>query len=183
VNTHNAHPNDRLARAAVFACALHKRQFRDDGVTPYAVHPLRVTEHLRTAGGERDEDVLIAALLHDTIEDCDATFDTLASRFGDTVAALVAEVTNDNRLPRRERRAKMLEHLASISPRAKRIKLADRLDNVLDLIHSPDAHPAKRKRYVGETEQILAACRGACEPLERALAEALSQLRELVPAG
>lgn len=167
---------DRYARATIFAAALHARQTRDDGKTPYAVHPVRVVEHLRRIAGETDEDVLLAALLHDTIEDCAITFDTIGGQFGENVASLVAELTNDNRLPKPKRRAAMIEHLPQLSTNAKRIKLADRYDNVLDLL-AGGGTAEKRARYSGETERILTACQGACPELESALRSALEQLR------
>lgn len=171
----NAH---RLATANVFACKAHANKFRDDGKTPYAVHPVRVTEYLRRLAKEIDEDVLCAALLHDTIEDSAVTFDTIAAQFGDDVAVLVAELTNDNRLPKTRRRAQMMEHLKDLSPRAKRIKLADRLDNVSDLIRGFGT-AEKRTRYAEETQRLLNACEGACEPLEKALRELLAELCEM----
>src|SRR5258706_8892304 len=94
---------DKIARAAVFGCQMHDGQTRDDGKTPYAIHLFRVVEYLRTIGDERDEDVLCAALLHDTIEDRGITYDTVAQQFGEEVASLVAELTNDNRLPKAQR--------------------------------------------------------------------------------
>lgn len=169
---------DRYARAVTYACQQHEGTFRDDNKTPYAVHPIRVTEHLRRFAREDDENVLIAALLHDTVEDTGINFDDVASRFGDDVATLVAELTNDNRLPKARRRSQMMEHLSSLSPRAKRIKLADRLDNVCDLLNGMGT-PEKRVRYADETARLLNACAGACKPLEDALKEALEKLRQL----
>jgi guanosine-3',5'-bis(diphosphate) 3'-pyrophosphohydrolase len=88
-------------------------------------------------------------------------------------------VTNDNRLPKGRRRAAMIEHLPQLSPQAKRVKLADRYDNVLDLIAGGGTEE-KRARYCAETERILTACSGACEPLEAALRAALEKLRKVV---
>lgn len=170
---------DRYARAVILACTLHSKQTRDDGVTPYSVHPVRVCEHLRRIAREQDESVLIAALLHDTIEDCAINYDTIASQFGEASANYVAEVTNDNRLPKARRRAAMIEHLPQLTPQAKRVKLADRYDNVLDLIAGGGTEE-KRARYCAETERILTACAGACEPLEAALRGALEKLRKVV---
>lgn len=170
--------SERFARAAVFACEQHRGQNRDDARTPYAVHVFRVAEHLRRIAAEQDEEVLLAALLHDTIEDTGITYDTIASQFGGGVAELVAELTNDNRLPKAQRRAAMIEHIYTISTRAKRIKLADRLDNVTELVRGDSGTKEKLARYVQETEHILQACKGACPPLEHALAEAFTELKQ-----
>jgi GTP diphosphokinase / guanosine-3',5'-bis(diphosphate) 3'-diphosphatase len=171
---------DRLAKATVFACRLHANDTRDDGTTPYAVHPVRVMEYMRRIAGEKDENVLCAALLHDTIEDCAINYDDVAREFGEDVANLVAELTNDNRLPKPERRAAMIEHLPQLTARAKRIKLADRLDNVLDLLRGSGTDE-KRLRYLDETERILDALAGACAPLEQALRQALQELQASQP--
>jgi (p)ppGpp synthase/HD superfamily hydrolase len=168
-------PTDRYARATVLACTLHAKQTRDDGLTPYSVHPVRVAEHLRRLAGETDEAVLIAALLHDTIEDCGITYETVAGQFGDAVAGLVAELTNDNRLPKSQRRAAMLDHLPALSPGAKKVKLSDRYDNVMDLLRTGGT-AEKRARYVKETERLLLGCEGGCPALESALRDALEQL-------
>lgn len=171
---------DKLARAALCASQSHANQTRDDGKTPYVVHVFRVAEYLRSIGGESDEDVLCAAYLHDTIEDCGATFDTIAGQFGAEVAALVAELTNDNRLPKNQRRSTMIDHLHFVSPRAKRIKLADRLDNVTDLLRGTGSTPEKCQRYILETERILKACEDACPPLEDALRAVFDELKQRV---
>ena len=168
---------DKLARAALFACQAHASQTRDDEKTPYAVHLFRVVEYLRTIAAEHDQEVLCAAYLHDTIEDCGATFDTIAHQFGAPVASLVAELTNDNRLPKAQRRSTMIEHLRFITPRAKRIKLADRLDNVTDLLRGGNPPKEKCERYVHETERILKACENACPPLEDALRNGFEDLK------
>ena len=170
---------DRVARAAVFACHAHMGQFRDDGKTPYAVHLFRVADYLRTIAAERDEAVLCAAYLHDTIEDTIHTYESIAEPFGAEVASLVVEVTNDKRLPKAQCRAAMLEHIPTISVRAKRIKLSDRLDNVTDLTRIGNTpKQSKCERYMSETESILKACEGACPPLEAALGSALEDLKK-----
>ena len=170
---------DRIARAAVFACHAHIGQFRDDGKTPYSVHLFRVADYLRTLAEERDEAVLCAAYLHDTIEDTVHTYDTIGDAFGPEIASLVVEVTNDKRLPKAQCRAAMIEHIPTISPRAKRIKLSDRLDNVTDLTRNGNVpKQSKCERYICETDLILKACEGASPALESALRSALDDLKK-----
>jgi (p)ppGpp synthase/HD superfamily hydrolase len=166
---------DRLAHAAIFAARCHAGVTRDDGQTPYAVHVFRVVEYLRTIAAESDADVLCAGFLHDTIEDSGVNFDEIAMAFNTRVAGFVAELTNDNRLPKHERRAAMLDHMHKLSPESKRVKLADRLDNVSDLLRGHGSLEKKR-RYIGETRRILTACEASCPPLEAALRAALDEL-------
>lgn len=83
-----------------------------------------------------DIKVLMAAILHDTVEDTDTTFDELEEHFGKTVRNIVAEVTDDKSLPKQERKRLQIEHAKSSSHRAKLVKLADKLYNLRDLERS-----------------------------------------------
>ena len=81
-----------LIRATQFATQRHRDQKRKDEITPYITHPIALAATLSDAG-VRDVNVLAAALLHDTIEDTDATYDDIRGEFGKQIADLVAEVT------------------------------------------------------------------------------------------
>src|SRR5207237_739536 len=80
-----------------------------------------------------------AALLHDTIEDTNTTYEELVEAFGDKIASIVAEVTDDKLLPKDERKRLQVEHAASISHEAKLVKLADKICNLEDILHSQPA--------------------------------------------
>ena len=159
------------ARAVVFAFEQHRGQKRLEsaGETDYIVHPLRVAEHLRALAGCRDVEILCAAVLHDTIEDSATRYDELAAAFGDRVAHIVAELTNDSRLAKAPRHEDMLRRMATVSPEAKLIKLADRYDN----LHSGPADRSKWERLLSETPRLLEALGGTCPALERAIEELL----------
>lgn len=165
-----------LARAIVFAFEQHRGQRRSEagGEVDYIVHPLRVAEHLRRLAGCDDVEILCAAVLHDTIEDSATRYDELVEAFGDRVARIVAELTNDSRLPKAERHEEMIRRMATASPEAKRIKLADRYDN-LQSMTAKDA--GKLRRVLEETPRLLAAMRGTCPPLEEAIATKLATLQ------
>ena len=150
----------------------HRIQTRRDG-SPYIAHPLRVTESLRTIGGVTDDDVLIAGLLHDLIEDTECDHDAIASRFGNRVAGLVAEMTADMRLPKPERRRQQIEHIKTASREAKTIKLADRYDNLTDMNGFSEQ---RRLEYIASSREVLGACRGANAALEARLATAIEAL-------
>jgi guanosine-3',5'-bis(diphosphate) 3'-pyrophosphohydrolase len=165
-------PHRRYADAVLFAFEKHRNQTRVGG-TPYIAHPLRVAESLRTIGGVTDHDVILAAVLHDLIEDTDCEWDTLARRFGRRIADLVAELSGDMRLPKPERRAEQLERIRRGSPEAKAIKLADRLDNLTDMQGFSDQ---RRSTYLEQSRAYLDACRGANAALEQALARAIEAL-------
>ena len=161
------------AKAVAFACEQHRGQKRTeaDGEVDYVVHPLRVAEHVRRLAGCDDVELLCAAVLHDTIEDSGTRYDELAKSFGDRVARIVAELTNDSRLPKEERHEDMIRRLATASPEAKLIKLADRYDN-LSAISA--ANPEKRKRIRQETPRLLQSLRGTNPKLEAAVVELLA---------
>ena len=155
-----------VARAVVFAFEQHRGQKRleAEGQVDYIVHPLRVAEHLRRLARCEDVEVLCAAVLHDTIEDSGTRYDELAEAFGDRVARIVVELTNDSRLPKAERHEDMLRRMATTSPEARLIKLADRYDNLRSVVDA-----GKRQRILHETPRLLASLRGTCPALESAI--------------
>jgi len=143
-----------ILKAASFAAVKHRDQRRKDAAaSPYINHPLELARVLADVGGVTDAATLCAALLHDTIEDTDTTRDELARQFGEEVAALVAEVTDDKSLPKAERKRLQVEHAATISDKAKRVKLADKICNLRDVATSPPSDwslERRREYFVGE---------------------------------
>ena len=121
-----------LHRAVSFAAQAHKHQVRQDGVTPYVAHPVRVAFTLLTVFGIDDEPTLAAAVLHDTIEDTTTDFDDLAAEFGPDVARYVAALSKDSRLPEEEREKAFFEVLDHSPWQVRAIKMADSYDNLLD---------------------------------------------------
>jgi guanosine-3',5'-bis(diphosphate) 3'-pyrophosphohydrolase len=125
-------PNDALK----FATERHSGQTRKDGVTPFIRHPIAVASRLMTAG-VRDEAVIAAAFLHDVVEDTEATLAEVEERFGARVASLVAEVSDDKSLSQAERKRLEVEHTASASEGARLIKVADKTENLIDILERP----------------------------------------------
>jgi (p)ppGpp synthase/HD superfamily hydrolase len=119
--------------AASFAMQLHAGQTRDDGVTPYGAHPVRVAMTVRDVFECDDHVCLAAAYLHDVIEDTPADYDDIAERFGTDVADCVAALTKDMRMPEAQREEAYDQGLIEADWRAKLIKLADTYDNLCDL--------------------------------------------------
>uniref|UniRef100_A0A1A8QUF8 Guanosine-3',5'-bis(diphosphate) 3'-pyrophosphohydrolase MESH1 n=2 Tax=Nothobranchius TaxID=28779 RepID=A0A1A8QUF8_9TELE len=123
-----------LLEAADFAAFKHRDQRRKDtNSTPYINHPIGVARILSHEGGVTDIKVLQAALLHDTVEDTDTTLEELEAKFGEAVAGIVREVTDDKSLPKQERKRLQVEHAPHCSQQAKLVKLADKLYNLRDL--------------------------------------------------
>ena len=170
----------RLLAAIQFAAEKHRHQRRKDAeASPYINHPIAVAATLAEAG-VTDLDTLMAAVLHDTIEDTETTPAELAERFGTAVRDIVLEVTDDKRLPKAERKRLQVEHAPAASTAAKLVKLGDKICNVRDITHSPppDWPLARRVEYLGWTEQVIAGCRGSSAELERRYDEALRAGRD-----
>ncbi len=157
-----------LLRAAEFAAHAHRTQ-RDKGELggPYVNHLIEVARLLAEAGAPHP--VVLAGLLHDTVEDTDVTEAELADRFGAEVAALVAEVTDDKSLPKAERKALQVAKAPHKSPGGKMIKLADKTSNLRRLIRTPPDWPVARKHeYFAWAASVAAGCRGVSPVLEAA---------------
>jgi len=129
---HPLRASDRLSAARSFAAVAHTGQGRKGTRFPYMVHPLEVARIVaRYYPGQ--EDLIIAALLHDTLEDTAATAPEIAILFGAPVAALVLGVTAARGTSWRDTRTITLAKLASASPDVVRLKAADGLSNVRSL--------------------------------------------------
>src|ERR1051326_6050680 len=103
-----------LLDALSFAAHQHRDQRRKNAdASPYINHPIAVAQILCSEAGVNDVETLSAALLHDTIEDTKTTREMLAERFGNAVAGLVSEVTDDKSLPSRERQRMPVQHAPS----------------------------------------------------------------------
>src|SRR6478736_4016697 len=101
-----------LLEAASFAARAHRHQLRKDGQTPYVAHPFRVCLIVRHVFRIDDPDTLMAALLHDTVEDTTTDRDDVIERFGPRVGEWVAALTKDKRLPDDEREEAYRQTLA-----------------------------------------------------------------------
>jgi guanosine-3',5'-bis(diphosphate) 3'-pyrophosphohydrolase len=175
-----------LLDALAFASRKHRDQRRKDAEgSPYINHPIAVAHVLATEGGVTDAQVLVAAILHDTVEDTKTTFDELEARFGARVAGLVRELSDDKSLQQDERKRRQIQHAAAASPGAKQIKLGDKICNVRDITDTPPADwsPARRLEYLDWAARVVDACRGANPPLEAAFDEAVARAREVVGHG
>ncbi len=158
-----------LIKALRFSADKHRYQRRkDQAQSPYINHPIEVTQLLWDVGDVREVNVLLAALLHDTIEDTQTSPDEIRNLFGDEVLSLVLEVSDDKSLPKAERKRLQVENAPHKSVGAKLIKLADKCCNVRDLIGSPPADWSleRRREYLLWTERVVAGLRGTNSALE-----------------
>ncbi len=124
---------------------------------PYINHLVEVAELVAGALTELDTNLIIAAILHDTIEDAGVTSEELTQRFGTDVAELVAEVTDDKLLPKEDRKRLQVEHAPKLSARAQTIKLADKISNLRSILLSPpeDWSLERKREYFRWAAQVV----------------------------
>ena len=147
-----------ILNAANFAAGKHAPQKRKGAAAePYINHLIEVAHLVSSGLTEPDTNLIIAALLHDVIEDCDVTKDELTKRFGSDVANLVMEVTDDKSLPKRERKRLQVVNASKISARAQVIKLADKISNVRSILSSPPADWSleRQREYLEWAGQVV----------------------------
>ena len=159
----------QLMTALAFAADKHKNQRRKDAeASPYINHPIALANLLLNEAGVEDQRVLVAAVLHETIEDTDATAQELVRHFGKDVTDIVLEVTDDKTLPKAERKRLQIEHAAHISRRAKLVKLADKICNLRDIAASPPADWSvdRKREYFDWAKSVVDELRGVHPGLE-----------------
>ncbi|SAK71506.1 metal dependent phosphohydrolase [Caballeronia catudaia] len=169
---------NQLLRAIAFAADKHRKQRRKDAeASPYINHPIALANVLANEGGVEDQRVLLAAILHDTIEDTDTSHDELTRWFGDEVARIVAEVTDDKSLPKAERKRLQIEHAAHISHAAQLVKLADKICNLRDIVAMPpsDWSEERKREYFEWAKRVVDQLRGAHAGLEAVFDDAYRQ--------
>lgn len=155
----------KLAKAIRFAARSHRNQYREgEPELPYITHPVDLINKLAYIGGIKDEEILIAAALHDVLEETDVDPQKIKDKFGDKVLAVVQELTREE--PTREvaesmseedlrelRNKHLLDGVKKMGPEARIVKLADRLSNLQAAEKTRTAE--KLERYRAQSRQIL----------------------------
>lgn len=173
-----------ILQALRFSANKHRNQRRKDNNSPYINHPIDVAEVLMTVGGVRELDVIVAAILHDTIEDTDTLPQEIEDLFGNPVLSLVLEVTDDKSLPKKMRKQLQVDNAPHKSLGAKQIKIADKISNLRDIMNSPPANWTRERKleYVDWSENVVAGLRGANPKLESLYDETLRSVRSQLTA-
>jgi len=175
-----------LIKAFRFSAGKHRNQRRKDSVkSPYINHPIDVALLLWEVGGVRDKDVLLASILHDTLEDTNTHPDEISNLFGEKVSFLVLELTDDKDLPKQKRKRLQIEHAPNKSIAAKIIKLADKCCNVRDLLAMPPKNWTleRRREYLLWAEQVVAGMRNTNQALEEYFDHELTSGKTLLGIG
>lgn len=159
-----------VLRAADAAARWHVHQRRKGAAQePYINHLLEVASLVSEATDGKDPDLVIAALLHDAIEDQEVPAELIAREFGSTVAAIVAEVTDDKTLDKAERKHRQVETAPKKSARARMLKLADKTSNLRAIAHSPSPDWSVKRRldYIVWAKSVADGLRGVSPWLEQ----------------
>ena len=155
-----------ILRAATFAARVHTTHKRKGAsAEPYVNHVLEVAGILAANGAPIE--AILAGLLHDTVEDSDKdpdpiTHERLVVEFGETVASLVAEATDDKSLPKEIRKGLQIKHAPTRTDAAKQLKLADKISILRAIAATPPANwdHARRVEYVGWAGRVAAGLKG-----------------------
>jgi (p)ppGpp synthase/HD superfamily hydrolase len=158
-----------VLKAASTAAQWHTHQRRKgEAQEPYINHLLEVAHLVAEATGGHDPNLVIAALLHDAIEDCEISRDEISAIFGDDVATLVVAVTDDKNLKKEVRKHLQVEVAPHQPRRAKLLKLADKTSNLRALAASPPANwsPERKLDYLAWARAVAHGLRGVNPWLE-----------------
>ena len=179
-------PITDLTRALFFAAEAHTNQRRKGSAQePYINHLIEVCDLVARATGGADMEAILAALLHDVVEDTGITAEALAERFGDTVARIVVENSDDMSLPKEARREARIAAAPKKSAQARTVKTADVISNLRAMVVSaPAGWGADRKLgYLQNCRALIDAGRGANATLEALFDETAAQVERSVRDG
>jgi len=158
-----------LLKALAFAAHKHKDQRRRDvDASPYINHPISLADILCNEAHIIDIETICGALLHDTIEDTQTTAEELEHIFGKAIRDIVMDVTDDKNLSKASRKQAQIDHAASISDKAKLVKLADKISNLRDVLNNAPAdwNLERRQEYFDWARRVIDQIRGTHPGLE-----------------
>ena len=159
-----------ILKALEFAAQKHRDQRRKDKeASPYINHPIQLANVLWHEGGVADPTLIAAALLHDTVEDTETSWQELRGEFGDPIADIVLEVTDVQWLKKVVRKRLQVAKAKHASKRARLVKLADKICNLRDVAARPPANWSleRRQEYFEWAKEVVDKLRGTHPGLER----------------
>ena len=164
-----------------FAAHKHRDQRRKDvHSSPYVKHPIEVADTLIRIGEVEDIEIILGAILHDTIEDTETTPEELEQNFGFQVRRYVEEVSDDKTLPKQVRKELQIKHSPRLSEGAKQIKIADKICNITDIVESPPKEWSidRCRGYLDWAENVFEGLQGCNEKLDNYFTELVYRGRE-----
>ena len=164
-----------IFRSLNFAAERHRHQLRKGATkVPYINHPIKVVTVL-TEFLEENHELLSAAALHDVVEDTakgkeeiNMLSESIKEQFGAEVLKLVLEVSDDKSLPYQERKRLQVENTPFLSNEAKKIKIADKICNINDMINDPpiDWATERKIKYLEWAKKVIDGARGVNSSME-----------------
>ncbi len=173
----------RLTKALTFAAEAHRNQRRKGAAQePYVNHLIEVLDLLVQTTSNADMDMLIAALLHDVVEATATTYEDVAASFGERVAEIVRENSDDMSLPKGERRRTRIAAMAHKSRAARIVKIADVISNLRAIAVSPPAgwSAGRKLGYLEGCRQLVDAARGTETSIERIFDETAANVERAI---
>lgn len=159
-----------ILKALEFAAQKHRDQRRKDkDASPYINHPIQLANVLWHEGRVGDPAVIAAALLHDTVEDTETSWQELRGEFGDEIANIVLEVTDVHWLRKIVRKRLQVAKARHASKQARLVKLADKICNLRDIAARPPTGWSlqRRQEYFEWAKEVVDKLRGTHSGLER----------------
>lgn len=181
--------SQRFDEALQFAASIHRQQMRKGTAVPYLTHLMAVSSIVGEGGG--DEDLMIAGLLHDSIEDQGISRDEIARRFGGRVAEIVEACSDSNTIPKppwKQRKERYIAHLREAGPDVRLISVADKLHNARSILTDLkvlgstvwDRFNAGRDDILWYYRSVISALReGWTHPLVQELEQVVDQIERL----
>ncbi|MGV8987324.1 MAG: HD domain-containing protein [Cypionkella sp.] len=172
-----------VSKARDFARAKHAGQFRKGAAQePYEMHLAEVAELVAGFGGAAE--VVAAAWLHDTVEDCGVPAAEIVERFGPEVAGIVAEVTDAKQLDPAERKRMQVVNAPKKSPGGALVKICDKISNIRAVADSPalDWTVARQREYLRWSAEVVAGLPQAADVARIAFAAELARAGQAVAA-
>lgn len=167
-----------VLQALDFAARKHAGQRRKgSAMEPYVNHLIEVACLLAEATHGQDLTLILAALLHDTLEDTGTTCDELTDTFGEEVCNLVLEVSDDKSLRKQVRKHLQVVSTPHKTIEAKMLKLADKTSNLRSVVSSPPVgwDLARKLEYFEWARKVVESCRGVNPELEAAFDQAYQE--------
>ncbi len=183
---------NKILEAISFAADRHRNQTRK-GISkvPYINHPIQVAKIL-TDVGENEPELLIAAILHDVIEDTTkneeeikALSNVILSKFGEEVLITVLEVSDNKSLPVEERKRLQVIHTPDLSERARKLKIADKISNIEDIGKDPPENWEQERKlaYLNWAKQVVDGAKGLNKKLDQYFDQVYNETYSYIKSG
>ncbi len=169
-----------ILKALNFAALKHKYQRRKgDEHLPYINHPIKVAFIISEVGKIDDPIIIASAILHDVIEDTETTSDEIEKEFGNNIASIVEELTDNQNFEKQKRKKIQIKNAPFLSKEATIIRIADKIENIEDITISPPIGWSyeRKEEYLEWAEKVVRACKNVNSELKDYFFEKLKKAK------